>query len=714
MEDRIGDVGRFAWLPSGRVGKWVVALFWVVVVVVASGPASKLTGVQQNDSFSWLPEQAESTQVLDRMKAFQSQNEIPAIVVYVRDSGITKADLAAVGRQVATFNALDAVKRDSLGPFPSQDGKALQVVVPIDAGSGGWQTLLDVVDRMRSQLKSPPDGLRPYVTGPAGYAAESAEAFSGIDGRLLGISALVVVVILLFTYRSPVLWVLPVLSAGFALFIAQGVVYFLAKYADLTVNGQSQGILTVLVFGAGTDYALLLVARYREELRRHDDRHEAMAFALHRAGPAIWASGATVIAGMLVLLLASMSSTSGLGPVGAVGIVVALLVMLTLLPALLVICGRWVFWPRRPTYGSDHPVEASFWGRIGTRIAKRPRVTWVVTAGVLLLATLGMTQLDATGLRQSEQYYGKPEAVVGETQLAKHFPAGSGQPVDVVTDVDQATKVAAVVAGTPGISEVAKPVVKGDTAWIAATLSSAPDTAAARATVDRVRDRIHQVPGAHAQAGGGTAIMDDILKASDRDNRVIIPVVLLVVMLILALLLRAVVAPVLLVATVVLSFFAALGISALLFKYVFGFAGADPSLPLFVFVFLVALGIDYNIFLMTRVHEETRELGTRRAALVGLAATGGVITSAGLVLAGTFLSLATLPVVVFAEIGLAVALGVLLDTVIVRAVLVTALNLDLGPVMWWPSRLWRTDGASPRPPDDTPAPGDHRGVPVRR
>ncbi len=691
MIDRMQHVGRLAWLPSGPRSKWLVAVFWLVVAVVSMAPASKLTGEQSNDSFSWLPGEAESTQVLDRMSAFQSQNEIPALVVYTREGGVTQEDQAAVAEQVAEFDALDEVKRDALGPFPSEDGKALQVVVPIDAGSGGWEVLGQVVEDMRDTVEATPDGLDHYITGPAGYAADSAEAFSGIDGRLLGIAAGVVIVILLITYRSPVLWLLPVLSAGVALFTAQAVVYLAARYADLTVNAQSQSILTVLVFGAGTDYALLLVARYREELRRHEDRHEAMAFALHRAGPAIWASGATVIAGMLCLLLASMNSTSGLGPVAAIGIVVGLCVMLTLLPALLVICGRWVFWPVRPTYASEDPAYRSIWGRVGRRIARRPRTTWVVTALVLGIATLFVGQLDATGLRQSEQYYGKPEAVVGEEVLARHYPAGSGQPVDVVANAAQAEAVSAAVAGTPGIAQVAPPVVKDGTAWIAATLADGPDTEAARDTVDLVRERVHDVAGADAQAGGGTAIFDDILKASDRDNRVIIPVVLLVVCLILAGLLRALLAPAILVATVVLSFFAALGVSALLFKHVLGFAGADPGLPLFVFVFLVALGIDYNIFLMTRVHEEAKQVGTRPGALVGLSATGGVITSAGLVLAGTFLALATLPVVAFAEIGIAVALGVLLDTIVVRAVLVTALNLDLGSLMWWPSRLWRTD-----------------------
>lgn len=327
-----------------------------------------------------------------------------------------------------------------------------------------------------------PDGLDSFVTGPAGYAADSSEAFSGIDGKLLAIAASVVIVILLGTYRSPVLWVLPLISAGVALFAAQAVVYLAAERGGLTVNAQSQSILTVLVFGAGTDYALLLIARYREELRRHEDRHEAMAFALHRAGPAIWASGSTVIGGLLCLLLASMASTQGMGPVSAIGIAVALLVTLTLLPALLVICGRWVFWPQRPGFGTDDPAQGGMWAKVGRRIAHRPRTTWVVTALLLLVAALFSSTLDATGLRQSEQYYGKPEAVLGEEALARHFPAGAGQPVDVVARADKAPQVYDVVAATPGIGQVERPVVKGDVAWIAATLQDGPDTEAARAT----------------------------------------------------------------------------------------------------------------------------------------------------------------------------------------------------------------------------------------
>ena len=530
---------------------------------------------------------------------------------------------------------------------------------------------------------------------------------SGIDGKLLYSALAVVIIILLLTYRSPVLWLLPVISAGLALTVAQAVVYLLATEADLTVNAQSAGILTVLVFGAGTDYALLLVARYREELRRHEDRHEAMAFALHRTGPAIFASGATVIAGMLCLLVASMNSTKGLGPVAAVGIAVGLMVMLTLLPALLVIFGRWFFWPVHPTFGSVDHTQTGVWARVGKRIARRPRATWVVTSAVLAIAALGVLQLNAVGLENKDSFYGTPDSVVGEQVLAKHFPAGSGQPVVVIAKADKAAEVSGAMAGVSGVSSVEEPVVKGDLAYLAGTLSVAPDSQAAIDTVALVRDAVHQVDGAEAIAGGDSATRGDVLKASSDDNKVIIPLILLVVLVILMLLLRAVVAPLILVATVVLSFGAALGISALIFRHVLGFAGADSSLPLFVFVFLVALGIDYNIFLMTRVHEEAKEVGTRRGALIALAATGGVITSAGLVLAGTFSVLATLPVVSFAEIGFAVALGVLLDTLVVRSVLVTALNLDFGSRMWWPSSLARQ--ADPEVPADR-VPAEHKGA----
>ena len=692
----MAGAGRLAWLPCDRRVKWAVLVLWLIALAVAFGPASKLTSAQNNEAVSWLPGNAESTEVLNESARFLPTDEIPAVVVYTRPAGITQADFASVKQQVQKFDNVARVDRAAVGPIPSKDRQALQVFVPINAGNGGWDKVATSVETMRTITHNSPQGLTSHITGPGGYAADSSDAFQGIDGKLLYSAMLVVIVILLFTYRSPVLWLLPVFSAFVALSCAQAVIYLLATKADLTVNAQSAGILTVLVFGAGTDYALLLVARYREELRRHENRHEAMAFALHRAGPAIAASGSTVIAGMLCLLIASMNSTRGLGPVAAIGIVVGLAVMLTLLPALLVIFGRWVFWPLRPTYGSPDHLERGFWARVGRRIAHRPRTTWVVTALVLAIASLGILQLNANGLANKDAYYGKPDSVVGQQVLAAHFPAGSGQPVVVVANSGKTPQVRATLADTKGIASVSRPVIKGNLVYMEGTLAMPPDSTAAQDTVDLVRARIHQIPGADAKAGGNTAIVLDTLRAASNDNKVIIPLVLLVVLLILGLLLRAVVAPLILVGTVVLSYGAALGLSALLFRHVFGFAGADSSLPLFVFVFLVALGIDYNIFLMTRVHEEAKKIGTRRGALVGLAATGGVITSAGLVLAGTFAVLGTLPLVAFAEIGIAVALGVLLDTIIVRSVLVTALNLDVGPHMWWPSALGR---AKDTPPD---------------
>jgi RND superfamily putative drug exporter len=683
----MAGVGRLAKLPCGRVAKWIVLVIWLGAIAIAAGPATKLTGAQENDAVSWLPGNAESTEVLQSTAAFSSPDEIPAMVVYERTGGLTADDRAAAARHVTAYGGLENVDSEVIGPIPSKDGQALQVIVPIDAGAGGWETIGERAADIRRVADDRPAGLAFHLTGPGGFAADSQEAFAGIDGKLLYSAAAVVIVILLLTYRSPVLWLLPLISAGVALFSAQAVVYLLATRADLTVNAQSAGILTVLVFGAGTDYALLLVARYREELRRHEDRHEAMAFALHRSGPAIVASGSTVVAGMLCLLLASLNSTRGLGPVAAVGIVVALLAMLTLLPALLVICGRWVFWPLRPTFGSADHTEAGVWARIGRRIARRPRLTWVVTSVLLGGAALGMLTLDANGLSNEESFIGTPDSVVGEKVVAAHFAAGTGNPLVVISKADRATEVRAAFARTTGIASVAEPRVAGGLAYLEGTMSDAADSQAAKDTVDRVRESVHAVPGADAKAGGGTAILLDTQRASARDNKVIIPAVLAVVLLILALLLRSLLAPVLLVATVVLSFGAALGISSIVFHQVLGFEGADPSLPLFVFVFLVALGIDYNIFLMTRVHEEAKQHGTRRGALIGVAATGGVITSAGLVLAGTFAVLATLPVVAFAEIGIAVALGVLLDTIVVRSVLVTALNLDIGRHLWWPSAL---------------------------
>jgi RND superfamily putative drug exporter len=682
-----------AGLVCGRWSKWVVLGLWVVVLAIAGPMAGKLTDVEKNDNSAWLPGNAEATQVADLQAGFQPDDIAPAVIVYERGGGITAADTAKATADAAAFQRVSGVSGQVTGPLPAQDKQALQTIVPIKVDADGWDKIVDVVDEIRTTAGAPSDGLSIQLAGPAATAADSAEAFEGIDGTLLYTTLAIVTIILLITYRSPVLWLLPIVSAGVALVTAQAVIYLLAKDAGLVVNAQSAGILTVLVFGAGTDYALLLVARYREELRRHEDRHEAMALALHRAGPAIIASAATVAIGMSCLTLADVNSTSGLGPVAALGVVVGLLAMVTLLPALLVIFGRWLFWPVRPRPGSAEPTATGIWARLGRRIARRPRLVWITTAVILGAMSLGLLQLDAKGLSQAGQFVSKPSSVTAEEALARHFPAGQGQPVVVIGAAGSADAIRTAFAGTQGISEVADPVVKGDLVRMEGTLTSAPDSAAATATVERVRAAVHGISGADAKVGGLTALTLDLNAANDHDNRLIIPLVLLVVLVILGILLRAIVAPLLLMATVVLSFGAALGISALVFKYLFDFEGSDTSFPLYVFVFLVALGIDYNIFLMTRVREEALQHGTEGGALTGLAATGGVITSAGLVLAGTFAALGSLPLVAFAEIGFAVAFGVLLDTLVVRSVLVTALNLDLGRWMWWPSKLARPPAA---------------------
>ncbi|MDX6327174.1 MAG: putative drug exporter of the superfamily [Nocardioidaceae bacterium] len=681
---------------TGRVTKWVVLVFWVVVLAVSSGFASKLTDVQNNEASSWLPASAESTQALEKLAPFQDPNDIPTVVVYTRPGGLTSEDLSAIHSQVTQLQGMDGVVGKVVGPIPSKDGVVAQTIVTYNFGKNGWNDLPDTVAKIRDIAAI--DGVTVHVAGAGGQAADSADAFAGIDGTLLFASLGVVILILLVTYRSPILWVLPILSAVFALFTSEAVIYFLAKNAGLTVNGQSQGILTVLVVGAGTDYALLLIARYREELRRHEDRHEAMAVALHRAAPAIFASAGTVMVGMLCLLLAEMNSTAGLGPVNAIGVGVTLLVMVTLLPALLVIFGRWIFWPKRPTFGSHEPTSTGFWAKVGRSIAVRPRRVWVVTALVLGIGSLGVLRLDASGLSTADQYTKEFDSIVGQKVLMEHALVDSSNPIMVVTNAGSRDAVAKAVStvGGLGAPDTSAPPV-GGVALVTATVPGDAASQAAFDKVDAVRAAVHQVKGSDALVGGTSAIYLDIERASSRDNKVIIPVVLLVVMLILMLLLRAVVSPLLLMLTVILSFAAALGISTVLFRSLFtrlfehgaGFNHADASFPLFVFVFLVALGIDYNIFLMTRVREETVNYGTREGSLVALSTTGGVITSAGLVLAATFAVLGTLPLVFLAEMGTAVALGVILDTMIVRPVLVTALNLDLGARIWWPSKLDR-------------------------
>jgi RND superfamily putative drug exporter len=683
---------RLARLPAGRRTKWLVLIAWLVLLMAGGAFGSRLQSVTQNNADAYLPGSAEATKVVKLQEKVHREDSMLTVVSYERRSGITPADRAYARTSVRDFAKLPKAG-PATGPLVSKDGQAMQVFVPIN---GDGDDVVKDVDAMRGTLeRGPPPGLDIRVTGPAGSLYDLVKVFGDIDGPLLLVTLGVVVLMLLLTYRSPFLWFVPLVSAVSAYGLSQGVVYLLAE-AGLTVSGQAAGILAVLVFGAGTDYALLIIARYREELHRHEDRHEAMELALRRAGPAVLASGATVTLGLLCLLAAELNSTRGLGPVGAAGIVCALAAMTTLLPALLVALPRGVFWPVVPRYDARYAEapperEHGVWARVARFVSARPRLVWAGTAVLLGVLALGLTSLRIGPISNAGQFLGTPGSVAGQRAIARHFPAGTGSPAVVIGPARPGLRDA--IARTEGVAGVGTPISGNGYVEYEATFTAAPDGRAARDTVDRLRAAVHPLG---AKVGGTTAINVDTERAAVRDGKLIIPVVLGVVFLILVLLLRALVAPILLMLTVVLSFAASLGVCGVVFTHGFGFEGADSGFPLTIFIFLVALGVDYNIFLMTRVREESRRLGTRRGVLRGLTVTGGVITSAGLVLAATFAALATLPLTGLVEMGFAVAFGVLLDTLVVRSLLVPALAYDLGGHVWWPG-----GPGSARAPQDT-------------
>ncbi|GAA4427621.1 MMPL family transporter [Actinokineospora soli] len=663
--------------PARRL-RWLlpalVAIAWLVLGSVSGPYAGKLAEVAENDGSSFLPATAESTEAGELQRRFETSRTIPAIVVAERTGGITGGDLDFLAK------ATGAEVR------PSDDREAAQVVVglPADADpSDGVTALRDTLARQA------PDGLTVLVTGPAAQAADLGEAFAGIDGLLLLVAGAVVAVILVIVYRSPLLPLVVLLSAVFALGLASLVVYLLADADVLALNGQSQGILFILVFGAATDYALLLVSRYREELRDTEDKHEALKTAWKATIEPIAASAGTVVLGVLCLLFSDLNSNKGLGPVAAIGIGAALLSAVTFLPAVLALAGRAAFWPFRPAFGSAHPEESGIWGRVARWVSRAPRALWIGTTVVLIAFAAFLPQLKASGTAQEDVFLTPVDSVAGQEVLSRHFPAGSGTPAVVIADPDAAAEVAAAarVPGTADVRAIPQPV--DGLARIDVVLADPAGSEAAIETVERLRAAVHAVPNADAKVGGPTAVLLDTRDTSEADRALIIPIVLAVIFAVLALLLRSLLAPLLLIATVVLSFAATMGVSALVFNHVLGFPGADPVVPLFGFVFLVALGIDYNIFLMTRVREEAAASGTRAGTLRGLTLTGGVITSAGVVLAATFAALAVLPILFMAQIAFIVAFGVLLDTLVVRSLLVPALAVDIGDRVWWPSRLSR-------------------------
>jgi RND superfamily putative drug exporter len=699
----------------------VLIVVWLALAGIGGPFFGRVSEVSSNDQASYLPASADATQVADLQAKFSGGDSVPAIVVYQRSSGLTKSDLSSIADDATSIGDLPGVKGDVSPPVTSKDGKASEVFVPFADDSD-----LDAhVAGLRTHLKSStPDGVNSYVTGPAGFTADLVAAFGGIDGILLAVALAAVFVILVIVYRSPLLPLLVLATSMFALCVALLVVWWLAKWGIVQLNGQVQGILFILVIGAATDYSLLYVSRYREALRDEHSKWQATWKAVRGAFGPVVASAGTVIVGLLCLLFSDLNSNRALGPVASIGIVFAFLAAMTFLPSVLMAFGRAAFWPVRPKFGSRHPQAVGpgahgLWARVAAGIRRAPRIVWIVCTVALLAGATGLLQLKAEGVPQSDIVLGHSDARDGQKVLADHFPGGSGSPALVVGPRSELKPIADLLLDHSGVSSVSvsakdspsgsapvtkkgvqplgppgtpapdPTVVDGDV-MLQATLTHPADSDAAESTVRSLRTDLSKLHGG-ILVGGVTAVAVDSNDASIHDRNTIIPIVLVVILVILMLLLRAIVAPVILVLSVVVSFAASLGVSAYVFNDLFRFPGADPAVPLYGFVFLVALGIDYNIFLMTRVREESLLHGTRQGILRGLAVTGGVITSAGLVLASTFAALGVIPILFLAQIAFIVAFGVLVDTLVVRSLLVPAVSYDIGRASWWPSRLWRRD-----------------------
>ncbi|HEV7187024.1 MAG TPA: MMPL family transporter [Blastococcus sp.] len=690
-------------MPRLKSLRWllpaIVALLWLGLAGPLGALGGGLSSVQQNDSAAFLPDSAESTRVTELQRGFQTSRALPVILLWESDAKLDPQQLAQItdriGQAVTIADDAGALSGQASPAIPSQDGKAVQAVLPIKPG------LTDQLPALVADLRGipPVDGTTAYVTGPGASFSDFADGFSGIDGVLLLAAFGVVLLILLVVYRSPILPFLVIGTAGLALTASMAVAYLLAKAGWIEVNGQSQGISSILVVGAATDYGLLLVARYREELREEQSKYTAMRIALRQSWAPIVASGATVILGVLCLLFSDLGSNRGLGPISAVSVALAVLAALTFLPAVLVLLGRAAFWPFRPQFGSEHR-HGRGWERVAQIVGRRPgRVLLWTLVGLIIAACFAPT-FSADGIPLSQAVRGGTQSATGQAALERHFDAGGASPAVIITPVgdwravaDAASRVDGVAAvspytgaGRPG--QPGDPVVVDGRVRLDATLAEAPDSDQALNTVKDLRTAVRHADGA-ALVGGTTASDLDTRETGARDLRVIVPSVLLVITIVLALLLRSIVAPLLLVATVVLSVGATVGIAALLFEHVFAFPGSDPGILLVGFVFLVALGIDYNIFLMTRAREESLEHGAKDGVLRALAVTGGVITSAGLVLAATFGALAVLPLVLLSELAFLVGFGVLLDTFVVRSLLVPAAVYLIGDRIWWPSKLAR-------------------------
>ncbi|PWK64426.1 RND superfamily putative drug exporter [Streptomyces sp. CG 926] len=699
-----------------RTPRWVRRLVPVLLLVVwlgiggTLGPyAGKLGEVATNDQAAFLPQSAESTQVLKARKAFERSESVPAIIVWQASDGgaVSDTQQQEATTAVATLAGTTGITGQPSPALRSKDGTALQAIVPLAPDLG--EELPAVLDEVRAAAQAVPR-MTAQIAGPAATQADLADAFAGIDGLLLGVALGAVLLILLLVYRSLLLPFVIIISAVFALGLACAVVYALADRGVVRVDGQVQGILSILVIGAATDYALLLAARFREELAIRGDRMAAAVASVRRSAGAITASAATVALGLLALLASDLTNNRALGPVGAIGILCALLATLTFLPAVLALLGRAAFWPATPKPADATTEGHRIWRRVAALIDRAPRRVWASTTLLMLALAAFAPTLSSQGVPLNEIFVKDAPSVAAQATLSRHFPGGSGQPAVIIADADKAQEVQAAARAVDGVASATpvtasasgrpggEPLLVDGRIRIDATLTSAADSDEAKNTVRELRERVHAVPGAEALVGGYTAQQYDTEQTAARDRTLIVPVVLVIILLILVLLLRSVLIPVLLVASVALNFLATLGVSALVFQHLLGFSGTDASVPLYGFVFLVALGVDYNIFLMSRVREEALTHGVRQGVLRGLTTTGGVITSAGVVLAATFAALMVIPLAFLVQIAFIVAFGVLLDTLVVRSLLVPALVIDIGPRSWWPSSLSR-----PHPDADSKA-----------
>lgn len=679
----MGTAKRGTGVRRGRAVPWLVLGLWIGVLAIVGPFAAKLSEVQHDRITDYLPANADSTQVAKIEDKLPGGEITELVLVYHRDGGLTAADKATAAEQADRIAGEHVLTATPQG-VPSADGATL--MYPVTSNEPGTdEKKRDALVHDVREVAHSEGGLSVKVGGPAAMATDAGEVYDSLGGPLLYTTVAVVALLLILIYRSPVLWLVPLVVAGIADYMSMSVAYGLNQAFGTTVSGQSSGIMTILVFGAGTDYALLLVSRYREELRRVERPFDAMVVALRGCGPAVLASSGTVAAGVLCLLAADLNSSRSMGPLGAVGVLCALVTMLTLLPAILVLLGRRVFWPLVPAYGSTPKTpRLSLFAAMGSSAGRRPRV--VLASGAVLLGALALGMLNLPGPgKEEDSFVDKPESVVAMQTLAEAYPDRGSQPISVITPAGRADKTLTTIRSADGISDARKERTGGGWTEITVFAKDAPQSAAETTTIEKLRA---DLKGSYV--GGPSAQQIDLVDTNARDVWVVVPIVLLSVLLILIALLRSLVAPLMLVVAVVAVWGASLGIGGMVFGPLLGFDGTDPGLGLLSFVFLVALGVDYGIFLMHRMREESlRGAEPATAALTALRTTGGVIASAGLVLAATFAVLTNMGLVQLVELGFVIAVGVLLDTFLVRTYLVTSASVALGRRVWWPGALSR-------------------------